>query len=44
MIPKWLLEEKRLGGFVNDGYFVDIGVPEDYYQFDEDIRKGMVII
>ncbi|RKD34857.1 nucleotidyltransferase family protein [Lacrimispora algidixylanolytica] len=44
MIPKWILEEKRLGGFVNDGYFIDIGVPEDYYRFDEDVRKGTVII
>ena len=23
-------EGKRLGGFVNDGYFIDIGIPEDY--------------
>ena len=29
MIPKWLTEGKGLGGFVNDGYFIDIGIPED---------------
>lgn len=44
MIPKWLLEGKNLGGFVNEGYFIDIGVPEDYYKFDEDVKTGTVII
>lgn len=42
MIPRWLLEGRRLGGFVNDGYFIDIGIPEDYYKFMEDVRKGVV--
>lgn len=45
MIPKWMGMEKagrRLGGIVNDGYFIDIGVPEDYYRFQEDVRKGVV--
>ncbi|WP_143321888.1 nucleotidyltransferase family protein [Clostridium sp. HBUAS56010] len=44
MIPGWLLEGKKLGGFVNDGYFIDIGVPEDYYRFIEDVEKGTVTI
>lgn len=44
MIPKWLSEGKKLGGIVNDGYFIDIGVPEDYYRFMEDIKKGTVIV
>lgn len=46
MIPRWLGMEKagrRLGGIVNDGYFIDIGVPEDYYRFQEDVRKGVVV-
>lgn len=46
MIPRWMATEKagrRLGGIVNDGYFIDIGVPEDYYRFQEDIRKGVVV-
>lgn len=43
MIPKWLSEGRRLGGFVNDGYFIDIGVPEDYFQFIEDVKKGIVV-
>lgn len=43
MIPKWMREGKRLGGFVNEGYFIDIGIPEAYFQFQEDARKGAVI-
>lgn len=42
MIPKWMAEGKRLGGFVNDGYFIDIGIPEAYFQFQEDVRRGAV--
>ena len=42
MIPRWMARGRRLGGFVNDGYFIDIGVPEDYFRFAEDVRKGIV--
>ncbi|MBT9778390.1 NTP transferase domain-containing protein [Clostridium sp. MCC353] len=42
MIPKWLKEGKRLGGIVNDGYFIDIGVPADYFKFIEDVKEGVV--
>ena len=42
MIPKWLKEKKRLGGIVNDGYFIDIGVPEDYFKFIQDVKEGVV--
>lgn len=42
MIPQWMSSGKRLGGFVNDGYFIDIGVPEDYYRFQEDVEKGVI--
>ncbi len=42
MIPRWLSEGRRLGGLVNDGYFIDIGIPEAYFQFQEDVRKGVV--
>ena len=42
MIPRWMKEGKRLGGFVNDGYFIDIGIPEDYFRFQEDVKKGVV--
>lgn len=40
MIPKWMREGRILGGIVNDGYFIDIGVPEDYFRFQEDVKKG----
>ncbi len=43
MIPRWLGEKRRLGGIVNDGYFIDIGVPEDYFRFMEDVEKGVVV-
>lgn len=43
MIPRWLSEGRRLGGLVNDGYFIDIGIPESYYQFIEDVQKGVVV-
>ena len=43
MIPEWLREGRRLGGLVNDGYFIDIGIPEAYFQFQEDVRKGVVV-
>ncbi len=42
MIPRWLKENRKLGGFVNDGYFIDIGIPEAYYQFMDDVKKGVV--
>lgn len=43
MIPKWLSGGMRLGGFVNDGYFIDIGVPEDYYRFMKDVEEGVIV-
>ena len=43
MIPRWLGEKRRLGGIVNDGYFIDIGVPEDYFRFMGDVEKGVVV-
>lgn len=42
MIPQWMQEGKRLGGIVNDGYFIDIGIPKDYYRFMEDVKRGVV--
>lgn len=42
MIPRWLKEGKALGGIVNDGYFIDIGIPDDYFKFIEDVEKGAV--
>lgn len=42
MIPHWLRQGRKLGGFVNDGYFIDIGIPEDYFRFIGDVEKGVV--
>ena len=44
MIPLWLSQGKKLGGLVNDGYFIDIGIPEDYYRFIKDVKEGRVNI
>lgn len=33
---------KAVRRFVNDGYFIDIGIPEDYFRFQEDVKKGVV--
>ena len=41
MIPKWLSEGKKLGGFVSGGYFIDIGIPEDYYRFARDVKNHL---
>lgn len=43
MIPRWLAGGMRLGGFVNDGYFIDIGIPDAYYRFQEDVRNRVVV-
>lgn len=32
------LSQQRLGGFVADEYFIDIGVPEDYYRAQEELK------
>lgn len=42
MIPGWLNAGRRLGGIVNDGYFIDIGIPGDYFQFIADVEKGVI--
>ncbi len=42
MIPRWLASHRRIGGMVGDGYFIDIGVPDDYFRFSGDVEKGAV--
>ena len=42
MIPQWMAQGRPLGGLVNDGYFIDIGIPEAYFQFQEDVARGVV--
>lgn len=42
IIPKLLDKKACISGIVNDGYFIDIGVPEDYFKFIEDVKKGVI--
>lgn len=42
VIPKLIENEYRLNGYINTGYFIDIGIPEDYFRFIEDVTNGIV--
>lgn len=42
MIPRLLKEKRKVGGLVNEGYFIDIGVPEDYFKFMKDVENGVI--
>lgn len=42
MIPAMLRNGETIGAVVNEGYFIDIGVPEDYYSFINDVRNGII--
>ena len=39
-IPAWLEDGLYLQAVPSDGYFMDIGIPEDYAQFKEDVESG----
>ena len=39
-IPMWLKDGVYLQALPSDGYFMDIGIPEDYAQFRKDIENG----
>jgi NDP-sugar pyrophosphorylase family protein len=41
LIPLLLQNDLKMYGWITDGYFRDIGVPEDYYQFIRDIETGL---
>ena len=41
-IPMWLKGGVYLQAFPSDGYFMDIGIPEDYAQFRKDIESGTI--
>ena len=41
-IPMWLKDGVYLQAFPSDGYFMDIGIPEDYAQFRKDIESGTI--
>ncbi len=40
MIPMWLSKGYCLSAYVNDGYFIDIGIPEDYFRFQKYIEDS----
>lgn len=42
MIPRWMEEGVKIGCLPNDGYFIDIGVPESYAQFQRDVAAGRI--
>lgn len=39
MIPMWLNKGYKLSAYINDGYFIDIGIPEDYFKFQKDVAQ-----
>lgn len=39
MIPLWLNKGYKLSAYINDGYFIDIGIPEDYFRFQKDAAE-----
>lgn len=39
MIPLWLNKGYKLSAYINDGYFIDIGIPEDYFRFRKDAAE-----
>ena len=41
-IPMWLKDGVYLQAILSDGYFMDIGIPEDYAQFRKDIESGTI--
>lgn len=37
-----LLSEERIFGFLTRSYFIDIGVPKDYFRFQMDVARGVL--
>ena len=42
-IPVWLSHSVNIHALPSDGYFMDIGVPEDYRRFQEDVQSGKIV-
>ena len=42
LMPVWLQEGVRIGAVRNEGYFIDIGIPESYQQFQDDVAAGRI--
>lgn len=41
-IPRWIERGIPIGVKKSEGYFIDIGIPESYEQFQEDVRLGRI--
>ena len=42
-IPVWLSHSINIHALRSDGYFMDIGVPEDSRRFQEDVQSGKIV-
>ena len=43
IIPQLLNSGAEVDCIVNEGYFIDIGIPDDYEQFVSDVKKNKII-
>ena len=41
MIQQWICEKRKIVGTISDTYFIDIGIPEDYFKFISDVSKNI---
>ncbi len=41
-LPQWLMEGMEIGVMRNEGYFIDIGIPASYRQFQADVLEGRI--
>ncbi len=42
IFPKLIGSDKKFYGFTHTGYFIDIGIPDNYYKFIDDIKNGRI--
>ena len=42
IFPRLIENKESFFGFDYKGYFIDIGIPKNYYQFIDDIKKGII--
>ncbi len=42
LLPQWLSEGMEIGVMRNEGYFIDIGIPASYQQFQTDVAEGRI--
>lgn len=39
LMPSMLSQGSYINAYIDNGYFIDIGIPDDYYRFNNDIEK-----